>query len=238
MKIDTRTKFIAIVVITTVIVITDDIIKMLATLIVGLVFTVIVRANIFREVKRYKKFVNLLIVMILVQSIFEAAGEPILTIYSVNIITTGGLIKAGMYLIRVIVIFISTSILASSSIDENIHGLAGFGLPFSFCLMLSIGVRFIPILTHEIKASYLSVSIRGIDVKKLSFSNRIKLVSIIFTPVVVSIFERARRLSQTIEGRGYSIGTIRCARKTKKLGVIDYLIILGFVVFLIMYTVY
>ncbi len=91
--------------------------------------------------------------------------------------------------------------------------------------MVSIGIRFLPILTREIKDSMVAIQLRGIEIEKIPLKKRLYIYSYLFTPILVSTIIRAQKLSMSVEMRGFRAYEQRTSYMVLKMSYIDYLII-------------
>jgi energy-coupling factor transport system permease protein len=105
-----------------------------------------------------------------------------------------------------------------------IQGLIQWKLPYDISFMVSIGIRFMPILLEEMKDAITAINLRGIDTKKLRLKEKIDLYTYALTPVVVGILTKAQKISISIESRGFRAYDLRTSVLTLKLSKIDYLI--------------
>ena len=102
--------------------------------------------------------------------------------------------------------------------------------------MLSISIRFVPLLISEIEKITIAQKSRGADVKGGGIKKKIRFVVSILVPLLVSSFKRADELAVAMESRCYSIGAKRTRYITFKFGKSDLYLIFGAVfLFLFMF---
>ena len=85
--------------------------------------------------------------------------------------------------------------------------LGRLGVPVSDVgLMLSLALRFIPIVSEEFFRVQLAQRSRGVDFSGGSILHRIRAWASVLTPLVVSLFRRADRLGESMCARCYAEG--------------------------------
>src|SRR6056297_3047269 len=238
MKFDPRTKLIMVFSLSTLAVFVIDIYLLLVVLLISIVVS-----NYFKEnwdfLKRTKKFITLLIGIVLIQSIFSPAGEILLSINKITILTTGGLAKGIRVILRMLIIIISATIMKGSSPREIIQGLIQWKVHYEISFMVSLAIRFIPILGQEAKDAFTAIQLRGIEIDKLSLTKRFKVYSYMFMPVLSGIVHRARELSTSLEARAFRAYPERTSYIKLKLSRYDFLIMSISVTFtMIVLTIY
>lgn len=104
--------------------------------------------------------------------------------------------------------------------------------------MLSISIRFIPLLVSETEKIMQAQKARGADSGKNSLKKKVKLVVSILVPLLVSSFKRADDLAVAMESRCYCIGNKRTRYITFKFNRNDvFLIIYSFIFFAILFYI-
>ncbi|WP_461204693.1 energy-coupling factor transporter transmembrane component T family protein [Clostridium sp. DL1XJH146] len=223
-NIDPRTKIIIVICISTLGVLIQDIYYLMGILAISLMVGKIFKSNVYMAFKKLKKMLYILIAIVIVQSIFMKQGNVLIGTESFKIITDEGLLKGLEFIMRILIIIISGTILATSNTREIIQGLVQWKLPYDLAFMVSIGIRFLPILMEEMKDTMTAISLRGIDVKALKIKEKIELYSYILTPVVVGTLTKAQKLSMSIESRAFRAYDTRTSIITLKFRTMDYLL--------------
>lgn len=208
-KVDPRAKILIVLALTSVIIFTKNIWIMIGITILSLIYSWLFKVDLYQVFFKLRKFLTLLIGLIFIQSIFNTNGNVLIGVGEFKLLTDVGLILGISYICRVIVIIMSGSIISSSTMRENLQGLYQMKLPYEIGLMTSVGIRFLPILMEEVNNAYIAMELRGINVKKLKISLRIKIIAQLFVPIIYSTMIRAQKLSESIEARGFVIGKAR-----------------------------
>lgn len=222
-NVDPRTKIIIVICISTLAVLVQDIYYLTVILLFAVIVATLFKSNVFLAIKKVRKMMYILVAIIIVQSIFIKQGNVLIGIESFKIITDVGLIKGVEFFMRIFIIILSGCILATSNSREIIQGLVQWKLPYDLAFMVSIGIRFLPILMEEMQDTMTAINLRGIDAKSLKFKEKIQLYSYILTPVVVGTLTKAQKLSMSIEARAFRAYDTRTSIITLKFKTRDYL---------------
>ena len=153
----------------------------------------------------------LVVFTFMVNLIFIRSGTPLLDAGPVSV-TTGGLSTALFMATRLLALFVATALLGftTSSVDlaDGMEGLLAplerFGVPaHELSMMLSIALRFIPILMTEKDRIMRAQSARGADFETGNVVTRMRAVLPVLTPLFMSAFRHAEDLSTAMESRCY-----------------------------------
>ena len=90
-------------------------------------------------------------------------------------------------------------------------------------LIMSIALRFIPILTDETGRIMNAQKARGADFESGNLFKRIKAIVPILIPLLISAFRRADELGDAMDARCYSGSKVRTKYKKLKFGWRDFL---------------
>ncbi|AHK22274.1 Energy-coupling factor transporter transmembrane protein EcfT [Candidatus Hepatoplasma crinochetorum Av] len=141
--------------------------------------------------------------------------------------------------IRIFILLLISSILILSSTQKEISDAISFFIyplryikvPVNeFSLIITIGLRFLPLIILEAEQILQSLSTRGIDFYSSSFKIKIKAFFALFNPLFISAFDRANNLSYALYVRQYQIGKKRTQYNSYKFNLIDFCFIFFFIV--------
>ena len=144
-------------------------------------------------------------------SLFNGDGRVLVSIWRFHI-TTGSLKTTGIVVFRFVYLIIGSSIMTYTTLPlaltaglEKLFGfLKIFRVPVSdMALMLSITLRFIPILMEELDKIMKAQLSRGADFENGNIIKRAKAMVPILVPLFVSAFRRANELAMAMEARCY-----------------------------------
>lgn len=224
-KIDPRTKIITVMCISTMAVVIEDFVVLSLVLCLALICVYYFRGDLFLALKKMKYFIYIILGIVVLQSLFVSEGNVLVGTNSIKIITDVGLVKGVEFLLRMFIIILSGVILATSNTRYIIQGLKQWKVPYDIAFMVSLGIRFIPILLEEAKDTITAINLRGINIKKLRLKEKIELYSYILTPIVVSTLTRARQISISIEARGFRSYDKRTSILKLTMNKLDYFIV-------------
>ena len=235
---DPRTKLIIVLCISTLAIVMKDIYNLIMVLILSVVIAKFFKVDLKRSFKKVKGLLYLFIGIAIIQSIFSPKGQVIISIGNFIFLTTGGLKKGLQFFSRMMIIIFSATIITTSSSREIIQGFVQWGLPYDIAFMVALGIRFLPILTEEIKDSLIAIQLRGVEINNIPIKQRINLYSYIFTPILVGTISKAEKLSTSIEMRGFRAYDDRTSYLVLKMSKWDHIVIFTSIIFTICYIVF
>lgn len=185
------------------------------------------------------KAVLFLMVFTVVCNLFFTPGEPIFKIWILKLTMEG--IQSAIYLmIRLTLLIVSASIMTltttpnqlTDGIEKLFKPLAIIKLPVhEIAMMMSIALRFIPILMEETDKIMKAQTARGARFDSKNIIVKIKCMIPILVPLFVSAFRRASDLALAMEARCYHGGDGRTKMKPLKYAGRDiaaYIIMFGY----------
>lgn len=150
-------------------------------------------------------------------NLFFTQGEEIWRLGILHI-TDAGLHQAVVYALRLIYLIMGSSLMTlttspnklTDGLEKGLRGLNVIGVPVhEIALMMSISLRFIPILGEEAEKIKKAQLARGADFDEGNVIRRAIGLIPILIPLFVSAFGRAQDLSQAMEARCYHGGAGR-----------------------------
>lgn len=156
-------------------------------------------------------------------------------------ITKEGLTIAGYMAIRLVSLILGSSLMTFTTtpnqLTDGIERLLGplkiLRVPVhEVAMMMSIALRFIPILLEETDKIMKAQQARGADFETGGLIKRAKAMVPILVPLFISAFRRAGDLAMAMEARCYRGGKGRTKMKPLKYKLRDYLAFLLFVVYI------
>lgn len=165
-------------------------------------------------------FVIILFTVIL--NVFMAPGETILYQIGWLKVTLEGLELALKMVSRLVLLIVGSSLLTlTTSPIELTDGIEALLKPFSkigvpaheIAMMMSISLRFIPILLEETDKIMKAQMARGADFESGGIIKRAKALIPILVPLFISAFRRADELAMAMEARCYRGGENRTRMK-------------------------
>ena len=164
------------------------------------------------------KSIMFILLFTVVLNIFFTTTGNVLWSWSIFTITDQGLMIAAKMGIRLILLIVGSSLLTlTTSPIELTDGIESLLSPFKkigvpaheIAMMMSIALRFIPILLEETDKIMKAQMARGADFESGNIIQRAKAMIPIMVPLFISAFRRAEELAMAMEARCYRGGVGR-----------------------------
>lgn len=223
--VDVRTKLAIVLCLSSAGVFIQHVYVLLGLIAVTILVAMIFRADLLKALRSTKRLWYILIAIVILQSIFTRSDDVIFAIRGFEVLTFTGIIKGLEFFLRVSVVIFSATIVATSNYREIVQGLVQLKIPYDIAFMVSIAIRFLPLLKDEISQTLIAIQLRGIDLKRIRFGQRLKIYYYIFTPVVAGVLKKAHELSMAMETRAYRAYDKRTSYLVLRMRGVDYLII-------------
>ena len=187
------------------------------------------------------KAIVILMVITAAFNLFLTPGENILVHFWIFTITMEGVKNAAFMLVRLIYLIVGTSIMTLTTTPNQLtDGLEKALMPLSkikvpvhaIAMMMSIALRFIPILIEETDIIMKAQMARGADFENGNLIRRAKSMVPLLVPLFVSAFRRADDLAMAMEARCYVGGSGRTKMKPLRYTKRDYMAYLILIVYL------
>lgn len=198
-------------------------------------------------VKGLKAIVIILIITAMF-NLFLTPGKTLVTIWKIKI-TKEGLKSAVFMAIRLIYLILGTSTLTltttpnqlTDGMEKAFRPLNRIHVPVhEVAMMMSIALRFIPILVEETDKIMKAQIARGADFESGNLIKKAKAMVPLLVPLFISAFRRANDLALAMEARCYNGGAGRTKMKPlkyQKADYVSYLVILGYMIIVILMSV-
>ena len=186
--------------------------------------------------RRGKGLWQLILAIAILHSVFAPSGIVWLQIGSIPLLTGGGITQGLLVLIRLAVLLVTGMLFAPYRAGELIQGLVQLKLPYELAYMISVGLRFIPMLREELEDSLTALALRGIPVEALSMKQRLKVYTYLMLPMLAGSLHKAKALALSMEMRGFGAFAVRSSYRKLEMQRKDG-ILLGAVVLLTLITI-
>lgn len=167
-------------------------------------------------------------------------GNQVIYLESITVTLT---IALKIYLL----IFMSYLLILSSSETELSNAISILINPLKYIkvpvneisLIITIGLRYLPLLIYETKLIVLAQATRGMDYQTSGLITKFKVIINIFNPLLVNSFLKADDLTEAMMIRNYQVGEKRTRYETYKFTFYDYafltyfVLLLSFAIFLV-----
>ena len=191
----------------------------------------------FSYIIRGLKTIVILMLFTACFNVFLTPGEVVFS-YGILSVTREGIRAAVFMMIRLVMLIISSSLMTltttptqlTDAMEKLLWPLTKIKLPVhEVAMMMSIALRFIPILLEETDKIMKAQMARGADFETGNLFRRIKAMVPLLVPLFISAFRRANDLAMAMEARCYQGGNGRTKMKPLRYALRDsaaYVVIL------------
>lgn len=192
------------------------------------------------------KAIVILMIITAIFNLFLTNGKELVSFW-IFTITYEGLRNAILMAIRLTYLILGTSVMTltttpnelTDGLEKSLSPLKRIHIPVhEIAMMMSIALRFIPILVEEADKIMRAQMARGADFETGGIIKKAKNMIPLLVPLFVSAFRRANDLAMAMEARCYHGGTGRTKMKPLTYAARDYkayaIIILYFIIMMIL----
>ena len=175
----------------------------------------------FKFMMRGMKAILFLLLLTVAFNLFLTPGEPLVQIWKLTITKEGAQV-AGMMAVRLTFLIIGSSVMTLTTTPNNLtDGMESLMKPLNkikvpvheISMMMSIALRFIPILLEETDKIMKAQIARGADFESGNIIKKAKAMVPLLVPLFISAFRRANDLAMAMEARCYRGGEYRTKMK-------------------------
>lgn len=185
----------------------------------------------FRFIFRGLKAVFMILFISVFFNVFFTPGRVLVHWWIIRI-TYEGLVKAGLMGYRFVLLIIGSSIMTltttpnqlTDGLEKSLGFLKVIKIPVhEIAMMMSIALRFIPILMEETNKIMKAQTARGADFENGNLLKRAKSMIPVLVPLFISAFRRANDLAVAMDARCYRGGEGRTKMKPLKYDKRDFI---------------
>ena len=189
----------------------------------GIFLALIIRlSNVpFKFMVKGMRSILILLLITVIFNLFLTPGEVLFTVWKLEITKEG--LETAIYMgIRLTLLIIGSSVMTLTTTPNNLTDgmekamspLKVFKLPVhEIAMMMSIALRFIPILMEETDKIMKAQIARGADFESGNLFKKAKAMVPLLVPLFISAFRRANDLAMAMEARCYRGGDGRTKMK-------------------------
>ncbi|MDD4171054.1 MAG: energy-coupling factor transporter transmembrane component T [Syntrophomonas sp.] len=203
MKVDPRSKMLLVICISGLALIYNNPLQLALLLAVSLALLGAFRFDIGMIGGYLRPLVSLLLILFLIQCLFTKGGQVWLTIGQLELVSSAGLIAGASVVLRILVVVNSAMLLTTCSSRDFVLGLIQWKVPYEIAFMVSIALRFLPLFRDEMQNVITAVQLRGVELKKVAWGEKISMYRTLIFPVVYRTMLKAQQLSIVMEARGF-----------------------------------
>lgn len=168
--------------------------------------------------------------IVAVFNLFVLQGGTTLVTFGPFTISSYGAWAAFLYSVRLLSVIAVASLLLltttptalTDAFDSLFSPLTHLGVPMhEISMVLSLSLRFVPILSAEAQAIMDAQTARGGSFEEGSALKRLKALSAIFVPIFAGALRHAQNLSRALDARCYEGGDARTRYRERHIGPLD-----------------
>ncbi len=165
----------------------------------------------FKFIVRGLKAIVFILLFTAVLNLFMEKGEPLVQFWKITI-TWQGVKNALLIAARLILLILGSSMMTltstplqlSAGLERLMRPLKVIKVPVhDISMMISIALRFIPVLLEETDRIMKAQKARGADFENGTLMEKVRSLVPIFVPLLLSLFRRAEELALAMESRCY-----------------------------------
>jgi energy-coupling factor transport system permease protein len=168
----------------------------------------------------------IMILMPLIWVIFYPAGEVIISIGFINIhgqSLAQGLTVALRILAMTLAIF---AVLFTTDTDTLIQGLVRLKMPYSWGLVLSLALRYVPIFANSYTSIHQAQQARGLEYESTRGLKRVREMMPVLVPMIIESFRSSEQMAIALEARGFGAsGVQRTFLKVIRFRPLDWILV-------------
>ena len=199
----------------------------------------------FKFMVRGLKSIMILLSITMVFNLFLTPGTPVLVFWKLQI-TREGIAQAAFMAMRLVMLIIGSTVMTltttpnhlTDGMEKGLAPLKKLRVPVhEVAMMMSIALRFIPILMEETDKIMKAQMARGADFESGGLVKKAKSLVPLLVPLFISAFRRANDLAMAMEARGYRGGDGRTKMKPliyQKRDYRAYLLMLAYLVCIVL----
>ena len=180
-----------------------DVLAMAALLAFAFFCALIIGVDLCALFKRFKRLWQIMIIVTILRSFFAPQGLVLISFFDIPILTAGGIAIGLVVALRLILFIVSAAMFTVYPVRALIQAMVQVRMPYEIAYMVSIGVRFVPLMAEELKDSLTALQLRGVVIEELKMRKRLSLYTYLLLPVIVSSIQQARELAMSMEMRAF-----------------------------------
>ena len=222
------------------VIIREDVVAVMGLLLLSLFCAVLLGVQLGRLLGRFKRLLQVLLIVTILRSFFTPSGILFVSIGDLPLLTSGGIAAGILVSLRLVIFIVGASMLTIYPARGLIQAMVQMKMPYEIAYMVSIGIRFVPQLSEELKDSLTALQLRGVVIEELKLRKRLSLYTYLLLPAIVSGLQHAKELAMSMEMRAFRAMSNRTSYyklSLKKLDIFMLLcvlvlaVIIGFIIF-------
>lgn len=229
-RLDARAKLLLTIAFIVMVFLVDNLLAYIPVVVFILLVTLVSRVPVLKVLKSIKAIIFIVVLMSIINLFANAEGEVYWSWWRLSI-TSGGVLTAINLALRLIFLVMGSSLLTYTTTPmELTDGMESLMYPLKLikvpthdiAIIMSIALRFIPILMEEVDKIMMAQKARGACFDRGGVFKRAKALLPVLIPLFVSAFRRADELALALDARCYNATPNRTKYKQAKLGWGDF----------------
>ena len=200
---DPRTKLFLVLAISSLAVFVKNIYILLFVFVLSCAAVTVTGISMWNLLKKTKRFFMIFVAIVIIQSVFTQGGQALIRVMDVTLLSDLGLTRGTQTILRFLIVISSASIMTTSKYREIIQGLVQIKIPYEIAFMVTVAIRFLPILRDEVRDIMTAIQLRGINLKQIPLMKRFKTYSYLLLPMISSVLVKSQELSVAMEMRAF-----------------------------------
>ncbi len=240
-KLDPRVKLLLVIAFIVMVFLVKNLIAYSAIILCVVIGTLVSRIPLIKVLKSIKGIIFLVLFTAVLNLIFHK-GETVLWSWWRITISVEGIFFSLKMALRLILLVAGTTLLTYTTTPTGLtDGMESLMYPLKLikvpthdiAVIMSIALRFIPILSEEVDKIMMAQKARGASFDTGGIVKRAKALLPVLIPLFVSAFRRADELALALDARCYNATPNRTRYQVMKLSYRDVIAVLGTAVFLV-----
>lgn len=240
-KLDPRVKLLLVIAFIVMVFLVKNLIAYSAIILCVVIGTLVSRIPLIKVLKSIKGIIFLVLFTAVLNLIFHK-GETVLWSWWRITISVEGIFFSLKMALRLILLVAGTTLLTYTTTPMGLtDGMESLMYPLKLikvpthdiAVIMSIALRFIPILSEEVDKIMMAQKARGASFDTGGIVKRAKALLPVLIPLFVSAFRRADELALALDARCYNATPNRTRYQVMKLSYRDVIAVLGTAVFLV-----
>jgi energy-coupling factor transport system permease protein len=228
MMLDPRTKMIMVLCLSSLALIYSDPAQLFLLLLLTLGCLAVFRFHLLAVWGYLKAFLSLMLFLFMLQSVFSPGGKVFLQIGSLPLLSSAGVAAGASVVLRMLVVTASALLLTTFRSRDFVLGLVQWKVPYELAFMVAITLRFLPIFRDELLNVLTAVQLRGVELKKVAWGQKLVLYRELFVPIVYRSMLKAEQMAVAMEARGFRAYPTRTSLRQLNFHGIDFIIMILF----------
>lgn len=221
---DPRTKLLIVLCLSSLAVFIKNVYLLLLVFFLTLAAVKLTGGEIGSVVNKLKKFIAILLAIIIIQSIFTNEGQVIVQVMQVKLITDVGLLRGIQTILRFFIVIAAAVMMTTTNPRDIIQGLIQWKVPYELAFMVTIAIRFLPLLQEEATDTLTALQLRGVNLKQIPILKRMRTYSYLLMPLLTSVLVKSRDLSVAMEMRAFRAYPQRTSLRELQFSKVDYFV--------------